>query len=384
MLRRWRWKWVALSLCLLTGLAPTAWAKQYSPKRERSIGEKVMKELREQKQVIEAPELQARVQHILDQLAPYTKRPEVKYEAYILNWDSVNAISIPGGFVCVTKLLLDDVSSDDELAAVLAHEIGHNALYHAMQQLDREEKTSKYWIAAVLAGLLTGGAYGAAVMAQAASWTRQAIFSKYSIEMETEADREAVNTLYQSPYNPVGLLTFMERLVRASHENILYDIQINDPGVFQTHPDTLWRARRIIAQLRELAVPVNRASVSFWDAAKARPAFIAGAPGAEVVFLDRVVFAPAGPSPDGTAALDRAQKAGERLNDMVGLGIQSWEITADVDGDSHAVVSAAGEPLFDLYAVDAQAHGRTLDDLAQESARNIKACLIRLTTDWRY
>ncbi len=383
MLRRWRWPWVALALCVLTGLAPAAWAKQYSAKRERAVGEKVMKELRGEKQIIEAPELEARVQHVLNELTPFTKRPEVEYEAYILNWDSVNAISIPGGFVCVTKPLLDDVSSDDELAAVLAHEIAHNACYHAMQQLERDREGTKYWIAAVLVGLLAGGAEGAAVMAQAAAWTRQAIFSKYSIEMETEADQEAVSTLFQSSYNPVGLLTFMERLVRATHENILYDIQITDPGVYQTHPDTLWRARRIITQLRELGVPVNRASVAFWDAARARTAFVSGTPGAEVVFLDRVVYAPAGTGADGSDALERAKQGAERLNDAVGIGVQSWEITSETAGD-RATVLAAGEPLFDIEPTDAQAQGRPVADLAEDSVTNIKASLIRLTTEWRY
>ncbi|MFQ6131508.1 MAG: M48 family metalloprotease [Armatimonadota bacterium] len=374
---------IALCVCLALA-APAAWAKRYSEKQEKRVGDEVMKDIKAAKLIIEAPEQLARVKHITDELAKFSTRPDVEYQVYILKWDEPNAISIPGGHICVTKGLLSDAQSDDELAGVLAHEMAHNTCYHAMKQLDRGRKSLKYGLIAVLLGLIAGGAEGAVTVAQAATWTSQAILSEYSIEMEAEADREGINILYQSPYNPVGLLTFMERLTRGTHRNVARDVRVVDPGVFQTHPELAWRAHQIISQLHGLNVDINRREVTYWAPARATRGFVAGVPGGEVDFLGRVVYAPVGTDGSGGDGLARAEHAAERLNDAVGRGLQSWDFRSERGEDGEARVYGAREMLFTITHADAEAHGVSAEELAARAVKNIKAGLIKLSTEARY
>lgn len=374
---------VSLCVCLLL-VTPVAWAKRYGEKHEQRVGAEVMKAIKGAKMLIEAPEQLARVQHITDELAKASTRPEVQYHAYILKWDEPNAASIPGGHILVTKGLLTEVQSDDELAGILAHEIAHNACYHALKQMDRGKKTLKYGLLAVLLGLLAGGVEGAASVFQAGMWTRQAILSEYSIEMESEADRKAIQMLYQSSYNPVGLLTFMERLTRRTHEAAHLDTRVVDPGVFQTHPALAWRAQQIISQLHALGVPVNRREVSHWAPARAARGFVGGIPGGEVDFLGRVVYATVGTEAAGSDGLARAEEAAERLNDAVARGLQPWEVRSTEGEDGEARVHGAGALLFTITPTDGDAHGTSAAELARTAAKNIKAGLLNLSTEARY
>ena len=58
-------------------------------------------------------------------LAPYGKRPDIKYMFGILDTDDINAYSCPGGYVFVTRGLLKILDNEAQLAAILGHEIGH-------------------------------------------------------------------------------------------------------------------------------------------------------------------------------------------------------------------------------------------------------------------
>jgi len=383
---RGRLAWTLVFACCacLTLLTPAAWAKRYSEQQEKRAGEQMMKEIKGANLIIEAPEEYARVKHITDELAKVSTRPNIQYQVYILKWDEPNAVSIPGGHLCVTKGLLNDVQSDDELAGVLAHEMAHNVCYHAMKQMDRGRKALRYGLLAVLLGLVAGGTEGAVAVAQAATWTSRAILSEYSIEMEAEADHEAVSILYQSTYNPAGLLTFMERLARRTHEDVELDTRVVDPGVFQTHPDLAWRAHQIISQLNELHVDINRRQVSYWSPSRAVSGFIAGAPGGEVDFLGRVVYAPVATDAAGSDGLTRAQQAAERLNDVMGRGLQAWELRSVEGKDGEVSVYGARDLLFTITRADAEAQGLPATELARTAINNIKAGLINLSTEARY
>ena len=79
--------------------------------------------------------LNAYVRRIGADVARFAPRREIPYRFVILNSQTANAFAAPGGTIFVTRGLLDSVSSDDELAGVLAHECGHVSKKHAVRQI---------------------------------------------------------------------------------------------------------------------------------------------------------------------------------------------------------------------------------------------------------
>ena len=114
---------------LLAGLACLAYAgtqPPFSPEYEKRVGEETAAQVEATYERYKDEETQAKVDAMATEIAAASARPEVTYDVRLIDTDEVNAFSIPGGFVYVTKGLLDEVQSDDELAGVLSHEIAHN------------------------------------------------------------------------------------------------------------------------------------------------------------------------------------------------------------------------------------------------------------------
>lgn len=120
--------------CLIAVSPVTALPPGSTP-REIELGEEAANDISKAVVLVDDPEAVAKIQTMLDEIAAVTSRPDVEYRAHIVDSPLVNAFVVPGGWVYVTKGLLDDVESDDELAGVLCHEIAHNVNQHAIQQM---------------------------------------------------------------------------------------------------------------------------------------------------------------------------------------------------------------------------------------------------------
>ena len=141
-----------------------------------------------------------------------------------------NAFALPGGRIYVLRGLIDKAVSPDEVAGVLAHELGHVAHRDGLKRLIQQGGTS------FLLGLLFGDVTGGSIMLNAG---RQAIYSRYSRETEAKADlfaRDLMVKLGRSP-RPLGeLLARMEGAAKA-----------NPLAIFASHPLTADR-RAALAQ----------------------------------------------------------------------------------------------------------------------------------------
>lgn len=109
--------------------------------REVQVGERVKTEVEKHFSLVENPVLTARVASVFNRLTPYASRP-LPYSVAIVKDRYPNAFCIPGGNVYVTTALLDFVKSDDELAFILAHELGHADGNHVIRQLERNQRLS--------------------------------------------------------------------------------------------------------------------------------------------------------------------------------------------------------------------------------------------------
>jgi predicted Zn-dependent protease len=128
----------------------------------------------------------------------------VTVDVAVLDTSSTNALALPGGRVYVLRGLLDKAQTADELAGVLAHEIGHVAHRDGLRRLIQSGGTS--FLLGLLLGDVTGG--GAIVLA-----TRLMIDSSHSREAERAADAFAADAMLVLGRSPLPIAQFLKRIV---------------------------------------------------------------------------------------------------------------------------------------------------------------------------
>ncbi|MFA4993220.1 MAG: Maf family nucleotide pyrophosphatase, partial [Candidatus Omnitrophota bacterium] len=107
----------------------------YSTDKEVQMGRAIDRQVQKEYKFSGDPLQQKRLQDIGNKIAAVSDRKEIDYHFQVLEDDQVNAVSLPGGYVYVNSGLLDKVSNDDELACVLAHEVGHIVARHSIKKL---------------------------------------------------------------------------------------------------------------------------------------------------------------------------------------------------------------------------------------------------------
>jgi hypothetical protein len=214
--------------------------------QEIKLGERVSAEIEKNMTVLVNPVYKARVQTIVNRLAPYMDR-RLDYDVGIIDHKMANAFALAGGKMYVTTGMLDFVKTDMELAGVIAHEMAHADKKHVIIQTARNNRMT---LLAILAAVATKGE-GAALLA--ANVLHVAIMGAYSIDIEKEADAIGIDALARAGYNPIGMLTVQERL----KEERMKRPEIN-PGIYQTHPEVEERIAAAEKYLADHDMPIKR------------------------------------------------------------------------------------------------------------------------------
>lgn len=155
-----------------------------------------------------------------------------KFDFHLLaDPDVVNAFALPGGQVFITTALITQFETEDELAGVLGHEIGHVVARHGAERIAKQELTQGLTGAAVVAS----GDYNTA---QAAQMIAGLINMSYGRDQELESDDLGVRFMIQAGYNPEALITVMEILAKAGGGQ-------RQPEFLSTHPNPENRVQRI-------------------------------------------------------------------------------------------------------------------------------------------
>ena len=177
----------------------------YNTDQEIAMGRKISTQVEKHYKVLDDGAAQNRVNAIGQKLADVCDRRELVYTFKVLDLKEVNAFSLPGGYVYVNRGLLEKVKNDDELAGVLAHEVGHIAARHAVKRLQ----------ASMGYGLLSALAVGTRTSPEAIRGAQVAfaqIFLAHARGDELMADRLAVRTMKRAGYDPYAMATFLEKL----------------------------------------------------------------------------------------------------------------------------------------------------------------------------
>lgn len=213
-----------------------------STEQEVQIGRQAAREIEAEFGVFADPAMTQRVTRIGRRVAAVSGRSDLPWTFKILNSREVNAISLPGGIIYVTRGMMTFIRSDDELAFVLGHEVGHVDRRHHVRMIERT-----FFFSVVIA-LLFGGD---ATAAQVAEFARFLIDRGFSREFEFDADRTGVDLVHRARLNAAAGLGFMERLRTA---------QGRDPSefelLFRTHPALPDRIVRVRDRLRALGYRV--------------------------------------------------------------------------------------------------------------------------------
>ncbi len=170
------------------------------------------------------------------------------YHFAILDSEEINALSCPGGMIFITRGMLRQVETEDELAAILAHEVAHVNHRDGAAAVERSR-----WIQVMtLLGKQAARKYGGAELNELVSLfqgsvqdaVKMLLVSGYSRQEESEADESALTYLQRLGYNPYALPYTLERMAQRQGEG-------NTGGIFATHPGIRYRASADIAVIRE-------------------------------------------------------------------------------------------------------------------------------------
>jgi predicted Zn-dependent protease len=208
-------------------------ADALTPENEYYLGRAVAANIAAKYQIYTAsPALQVYLNKICDTIVINSPRPDIYkgYHVAILNTQEINAFATPGGHIFVTRGLIACAASEDALAAVIAHEIAHIQLRHALTSI----RNARYINAAVSGGLagISEGVGGdtkelASVMGDSVNEViTTMVVEGFSKSQELEADSTALSLLASAGYQPSGILDMLHALEQKQ----------GSAGFSKTHP----------------------------------------------------------------------------------------------------------------------------------------------------
>ncbi|MEY4447749.1 MAG: repeat-containing protein YfgC precursor [Pseudomonadota bacterium] len=209
---------------------------------ERKLGDRIARELFRDPDYLEDPILDEYLQNIWQPLVKGAQArgelsPELQerfaWKILISRDRSVNAFALPGGYLGIHLGLISVVTTRDELASVMAHELSHVTQRHISRSMSDQARMTPWLIGAMILGMLAAsksaqGAQAMIVGGQAMAAQSQLNFSR---DMEREADRIGYGVMSEAGFDTQGFVTMFGKLQQASG--------LNDNGSFpylRSHP----------------------------------------------------------------------------------------------------------------------------------------------------
>src|SRR5262247_2172316 len=215
----------------------------YSLDKEAALGRQLASEVDRESKFVTDPIVTEYVNRVGQNLVLHSDA-KVPFTFKVIDSNDINAFALPGGFLYINRGVLEAADNEAELAGVMAHEIGHVAARHGMEQASKANLINYGSIP-----LIFLGGWGGFAIRQAAGLAIPLGFLKFSRGMESEADRLGAQYLWASGYDPNAMITFFEKLEAKEKKK---------PGtiakVFSTHPmtgDRITEVRKLVARFPE-------------------------------------------------------------------------------------------------------------------------------------
>lgn len=236
-----------------------------SPERETAIGRQEAQKVEQQIGLVRDPALVRYVDQIGQRMAALSPRRDVAYQFAIADMPEANAFALPGGWIYVSRGLLALANSEDELAGVIGHEIGHVAARHAAQREARATGVGLLSILGTIAAGVVAGGPGAQMASQLGQVAGAGLIASYGRDQEREADVVGQKLSASGGWDPEGLADFLQTLER---EDVVRTGAKRQPSFLDSHP--LPGERAVVA--RERAPELPRAAAA--RIAKGKAAFL--------------------------------------------------------------------------------------------------------------
>ena len=206
----------------------------YSLNKEVALGRQLAADVDRQGKFIEDPVVTEFVNRVGQNIALHSDA-KIPFTIKVLDSDDVNAFALPGGFLYVNKGAILAADTESELAGVMAHEIGHVAARHGVEQASKATLANYAMIPLIF---MTGGL--GYIAYQAAQIGVPLTFLKFSRNVESEADKLGAEYMWAAGYDPNNFLSFFEKLEKKEKHK---------PGtlskLFGTHPPTPDRIAKV-------------------------------------------------------------------------------------------------------------------------------------------
>jgi len=174
--------------------------RKYAPEVEKQMGGRIDNE-----------SLQSYVNSVGHKIARVSHMPDIEYHFTALNHDSLNAFALPGGYIFITRWMLQKLGSEAQLAAILAHETVHVVARDTSNMMSKE-----LGLGLLLAGVAAADAPGEVLNAAQVATT--ILNLKYSRNDERQADLGGLRYMVRAGYNPYGMVETMEMLEKQDSE----------------------------------------------------------------------------------------------------------------------------------------------------------------------
>lgn len=199
----------------------------YSIEKEVAMGNQYAQQLEQQVRLIKDPIVTEYINRIGQNLVRNSDS-KIPFTFKVLDDDTLNAVTIPGGHVYVNSGLILAADDEDELAGAMAHEIAHVAARHGTRQATRAQLANLLSIPLIAVGGIPG-----LIVQEGAGFALPATFLKFSRGFEAEADYLGIQYAYKAGYDPGGMITMFEKIEAMEKKR---------PGsmakIFSDHPQT--------------------------------------------------------------------------------------------------------------------------------------------------
>jgi len=184
--------------------------RAYSPEVDKQLGGR-----------IDNHDLQDYIDEVGQGIARGTHRPDLEYHFTAVNEESINALALPGGYIFITKGMLENMTNEAQLASILGHEMTHVIARHSSEQMSLQ-----IGISLVLAFVVPGETPEG--VGQMIDIARQFVSLKYSRDDERQADMTGLDYMVTAGYDPNEMVETMRML---ENQNEARPIEF-----FSTHP----------------------------------------------------------------------------------------------------------------------------------------------------
>ncbi len=235
-----------------------------SPARQAEYGQMLLAQLRHYDYVLEDPLVEGWLRGAGTRLAAASDQPQQPFTFFMMRDRSINAFATLGGYIGMNAGLVLAAETEDEVAAVLAHEVAHVTQSHVLRGVERAQRDQVPMLLAMLGAIAVASQSGSnssddaamAVLAGAQGLALQRQID-YTRSNESEADRLGIRTLARSGYDPDAMASMFERMQAASRTNQGGERE-RLPDYLRTHPVTTTR----ISEARSRAERLGRDTVT--------------------------------------------------------------------------------------------------------------------------